>query len=283
MSGPFSKGTTRFQRQYDAEVAARLRCPVIMPLLVEADLLRLPEAVQRYLRISGTLGQPRVRNFRARFHGRIRSGPKAHWMAFSGKQHSVYDPPARFFLMKASMFGLPFDVFHRFVGDSATMRVKLASLLTVVDAKGPEMDKAETVTLFNDMCIFAPATLIDPDIHWQVLDADRVAAEFTHGLHTIRAVLSFNERGELADFVSDDRALVSAGGDRFTKMRWSTPLADYRAFGAHRLMSRGEGIWHAPQGAYAYLQLALDAIDYNVCAKSDGRGHRAFADAVGIA
>jgi hypothetical protein len=49
------------------------------------------------------------------------------------------------------------------------MRVKVASILMMVDAKGPEMDQAETVTLFNDLCVFAPGALIDPRIRWQVI------------------------------------------------------------------------------------------------------------------
>ena len=52
------------------------------------------------------------------------------------------------------MFGVPFQAFHRFVGPSATIRVKVASVVMMVDAKGPEMDEAETVTLFNDLCVF---------------------------------------------------------------------------------------------------------------------------------
>lgn len=81
--------------------------------------------------------------------------------------------------------------------------------------------------------------------------------------HTIHAVLSFNARGELADFVADGRGAASADGKSFTKMRWSTPLADYRDFGKHRVMTRGEGIWHAPAGDYCYLHFELDEIEYN--------------------
>ncbi len=50
------------------------------------------------------------------------------------------------------------------------------------------------------------------------------------------------------------------------QMRWSTRLRDYRGFGTHRVMSRGEGVWHAPAGEYVYLRVDLDAIEYNVSA-----------------
>ena len=187
-------------------------------------------------------------------------------MSFTGEQYNFYDQPSRLFLMGASMFGVPVQAFHRFVGPSATMRVKVASVVTMVDAKGPEMDEAETVTLFNDLCVFAPAALIDRGVQWHELGPHTVSASFTNLSHTVRAVLSFNDFGELTNFVADGRGATSADGKSFTKMRWSTPLRDYRAFGSHRVMSRGEGVWQAPAGDYSYLRFDLDAIEYNVAA-----------------
>jgi hypothetical protein len=262
--GFLSQGSSSFRAEYDREVARGLGRAVAAPLLTELDLAQLPPAVQRYVRLTGAVGQPRVQNFRARFHGQIRSGPDAGWMSFTGEQHNFVDPPARLFLMNASRFGIPFQAFHRFIGPAATMRVKVASVMTMVDARGPEMDEAETVTLFNDMCVFAPGALIDRAIQWQELDARTVRASFTNGSHTIQAVLSFNDRDELTNFVADGRGAMSADGKSFTRMPWSTPLRDYRAFGSHRLMARGEGIWHAPAGEYSYLGFDLDSIAYNV-------------------
>lgn len=267
MFGWLSKTGTGYRAQYDHDVAQHLVRCTDARLLVEADLAPLPPVMQRYIRLNGAVGQPRVQNFRAHFHGQIRSGPKARWMSFTGEQHNFYNTasgPSRFFLMDASMFGLPFRVYHRYLDAHAMMRVKAASLLTIVDAKGPEMDAAETVTVFNDLCVFAPGALVDHDIQWREIDARTAEAQFSYAGHRVCALLSFNARGELIDFVSDDRAVVSSKGQAFTKMRWSTPLSDYRAFGAHRLMARGQGVWHAPEGEYAYLRLDLDAIDYKV-------------------
>ena len=264
--GFLSQGPSSFRAEYDREIAQGLGRAVATPLLTEVDLAQLPAVVQRYIRLNGAVGQPRVQNFRARFHGQIRSGPDARWMSFTGEQYNFYDQPSRLFLMDASLFGIPFQAFHRFIGPSATMRVKVASVVTMVDAKGPAMDEAETVTLFNDLCLMAPGALIDRGIQWQEIDPHTVSASFTNVSHTIRAVLSFNDRGELTNFVADGRAAASADGKSFTKMRWSTPVGDYREFGSHRLMARGEGIWHAPAGDYSYVRFDLDAIEYNVAA-----------------
>jgi hypothetical protein len=73
------------------------------------------------------------------------------------------------------------------------------------------------------------------------------------------------------NFAADGRGAASADGKSFTKMRWSTPLSDYRQFGPHRLMERGEGIWHAPAGDYSYLRFVLDSIEYNVAALPSGQ------------
>jgi hypothetical protein len=264
--GALSRGPTSFRAQYERDVEQGIGRAVAMPVLTEADLEPLPAAVQRYIRLTGAIGMPRVQNFRARFHGKIRSGRDARWVPFTGEQCNFYDQPSRFFLMNASMFGVPFQAFHRFVGASATMRVNVASLVPMVDAKGPAMNESETVTLFNDLCIFAPGALVDRSIQWQEIDPYTVSASFTKGRHTIRATLVFNERGELKDFVSDDRSAASKDGQSFAQMRWSTPLHNYRRFGPHLIMSEGEGVWHAPTGTYTYLHFDLDAIEYNLTA-----------------
>ena len=56
------------------------------------------------------------------------------------------------------------------------MRVKLLGAIDMVDARGEVMDRSETVTLFNDMCILAPATLLAPESHgepWKLIKPKR--------------------------------------------------------------------------------------------------------------
>lgn len=261
--GFLSRGPFSLRAEYERDVADRVSAPAVTALVTDADLDRLPPPVRRYLRLAGVVGQPRVHTFRARIHGRIRSSRHGRWMPLSAEQYNVVDPPARMFYFTASMFGIPVQGYHRYVGSAASMRVKAAALLPVAAATGPEMTQSETVTLFNDMCLMAPATLIDPSIEWSMIDARTVGARFANAGHTIRAELSFSDAGELRDFVSDDRyAVVSGASPRV--LRWSTPVADYRQYGAVRLPSRGEGRWHDTEGEYAYIEVAIDDVQYNV-------------------
>ncbi len=268
--GLVSEGPWSFRAQYDRKVAVGLAQPLAVSVVTEADIAHLPEPVKRYLRATGAVGRPRVRNYRLRFRGRIRSAPNARWMPFVADQQSFADPACRLFFMRASMFGVPVDVFHRLVDGHATMRVKIASAFPIVDARGDVMDRSETVTLFNDMCLLAPGTLIDKNIVWEPVDDRTVRARFAYGDHTIAATLLFDEDGLLRNFVSDDRSRASSDGKVFTRLRFSTPVGDYRDFGDARLAAFGEARWSLPDGEFTYGEFNLDLASYNLAPRHHG-------------
>jgi hypothetical protein len=185
-------------------------------------------------------------------------------MPFHVDQQSFADQPARLFLMRARMVALPVEVFHRLIGGHARMQVKIAGAIPMVDARGAVMDRSEAVTLFNDMCLLAPSTLLDPGIGWEQVDARTVRARFTHGGHMISATLQFGDDGLLTNFISDDRSRSSPDGKVFTRLRFSTPVRDYRDFGSVRLAGHGEARWTLPEGEFTYGEFDLQDVAYNV-------------------
>ena len=159
-------------------------------VLTESDLDGLPAPVALYIRRTGALGKPKVVSLSAEMHGRIRSGPSESWMTFRAKQVSTFGPrPQRLFYLDASRGGLPVTVFHVFDDHSATMRGKLLSLIPILDSSGAEMDRGETVTIFNDLVVFAPAAIPDAGISWKLLDTRRVQGTFTRGDQTVSFLL----------------------------------------------------------------------------------------------
>lgn len=262
--GFLSVGPLSLRAEFEQEVARGLERSTPQALVTEQDLVALPTPVQRYLRYVGVVGHPRVQSFRVRFMGRIRSGPSAPWMPLSAEQYSFADRPTRLFFMHARMSGLPVEALHEYIDVQASMRVKVVSLVRMVNARGLEFTTAETVTLFDDMCVMAPATLIDPAIRWEAVDATHTRAAFTAAGHTITATLVFDADGRLLDFFSDDRPSLDSNGKTFTRQRWSTPLSHYRAFGSYRLASHGEARYQGPEGGYAYGEFEMQSIEYNV-------------------
>jgi hypothetical protein len=257
---------TSLRAEYERDVRGRLPGGAPAPPVTEAELAHLPPPVQRYLRVAGVIGQPRVCNVHARMRGRIRSGRDTRWMPLIAQQYNFIDDRARFFYFTASMLAIPIQGYHRYCNGAASMQVKAAWFVPIVSAVGAEMTRSETVTLFNDMCVLAPATLIDPAIRWELTSARTADALFTNAAHTIRARLIFHDSGELSDFVSDHRSQASPDGTTMRRVRWSTPLGRYRSFGTVRLASTGEGRWHEGDGDYAYAELTIDDVRYNVTA-----------------
>lgn len=270
--GAFAWGPAGLRAEYEGLVREGVaRAAAAPPVVTEADLAALPGPVQRYLRFAGVVGAPHPVGFRARMTGRIRGSATAPWMPFTAEQHNFYDPPRRYFWMVATRGGLPVDGLHVFGESGATMRIRLLSLVPVVDQGGAELTRTETVTVLNDMAIFAPARLLDPAVRWRQLDDGSVEATYTLGPHTVRAVLVFGEDGSLVDFWSDDRPALAADGKTLEPQRWSTPLHEYRPFGRYRLASRGEGRYAPASGAYAYLELEIAEVTTEVVPGADGR------------
>lgn len=140
------------------------------------------------------------------------------------------------------------------------MQVKLFGLFPVIQAQGPMMNKAETVTFFNDMCLMAPSTLIDKKIQWEPVDNLSAKATFTNGKNKITATLYFNELGQLVNFISDDRYDI---GDK-KQYRFSTPVKEYKKINGQNIISYGEAVWHYPEGEFVYGKFHLEEIEYNV-------------------
>lgn len=233
------------------------------PVISEADLQPLPPAVRTYLRRVGVVGKPHVRSVHAVFKARMRQAPDARWMEATVEQQNFYGPaPARLFYMTASRWGIPFVGYHRYVGAEATMRIRVAGLLQVVDASGPLMTQSETVTLLNDICFLAPAALVDAPITWQPVDSREVKATYSNAGHAVSATLTFDAAGDLVGFVSEDR-YQSSDGKSYRRFPWSTPLSDYRDFGAARLAAHGEARWREPVGEWTYGDFVLERIAYN--------------------
>ena len=267
MFGYASAGPTSFHAQWaEQATAAIVDVDPTPPLVTEADLATLPQPLAAYVRRCGAVGRPRVTSLLATFHGRIRSGPDQAWMPFTGGQVNTYGPrPQRAFIMDATRFGLPVTVLHQFADARATMRVKLLSAVTLVDAAGPQMDRGETVTVFNDLVVLAPGAIVGAPVRWTTIDTEHVHGVFTNGTQTVSAVLTFDAQHDLVNFRSEDRMRASADGKSFTAQTWSTPLTHSDVAGGQQGQVVGQGQWDAPppQGLFTYVEYNVDSIAYN--------------------
>jgi hypothetical protein len=250
----------KFERTYKKDVEAALgrTASVKNSLFEENDMEHLPSLVKKYLRYTGVVGKPKVSSMRMVFDGEMRSRKKS-WFRFRSEQHNFFGDPTRLFFMKAQLFGMKVPGYHAYKNGLATMQIKLFGLFPVVNVSGKDLDKGETVTLFNDLCLFAPAALIDKRIKWEAVDNESVKAILTNKDITVSAVLYFIETGQLTNFVSDDR--YETGDKQY--YRFSTPVRSYKNINGYNLPTYGETVWHYPQGDFTYGRFNLKSIKYN--------------------
>lgn len=251
-----------FKNMFRTEVQKGLNRYTSNSILNENDILHLPKIVQKYIINSGAVGEEKVQNFRAKIKGQIKPNFDSDYLDFNSVQYNFFDEPSRIFYIDSKMYGLPFDGLHSYVGPNAVMLIKIASLLKVVDARGKLMNKGETVTMFNDMCLFAPASLIDKNIVWEEIDSLKIKTTFTNQGNTIKAVLFFNENAELIDFSSFDR-YESGDGKTYKNYEWTTPISEYKKINGRKIPFSGEAIWHKPEGKYVYIKLVIEEVEYN--------------------
>lgn len=231
-------------------------------ILTENDIKYLPPLVQKYLRYTKSVGQPKIKNMKAEFVGGMRGKPDDNYMQMKSIQYNFFAKPSRYFYMEANKVGLPATGLHLYQNETATFEVKMLNWFKIVDAKGDKLNQAETVTLFNDMCFIAPATLIDSRITWETLSDTTVKGTFNNGYISINATLYFNDKGELINFISNDR--YETDGKQYNNYPWATPAEDYKMINGYLLPSKAKLIYQKPQGDFTYGELTYKNVKYNL-------------------
>jgi len=232
-------------------------------LLSEQETTNLPNCVKKYLAYTGAIGKSKPQNVCIEFDADMYRKPGDKPMKSHSVQYNFYGKYSRLFLMKASKMGIPFRAMHLYRNNQASFQVKIADLFKVVDISGEELTKAETVTLLNDMCVFAPGSVIDNRLTWDEIDSLSTKVTLTNGMFVVSAILYFSESGELINFISDDRYALQDDGT-MKQVRWETPISEYKEFEGRKIPTLGKAIWKYPEGDFTYGVFKLRSIKYNV-------------------
>src|SRR5712691_5421030 len=113
-------------------------------LITEAQVLGVPEVMQRYLSYAGVVGKEPIRTVRLKQQGFMRQQQGQKWLPLVAEQYFTTTPPA--FLWHASIRPFPLvsiSATDQFSDGHGNMLIKLWSFITVGNARGPEMDQGE--------------------------------------------------------------------------------------------------------------------------------------------
>jgi hypothetical protein len=102
-----------------------------------------------------------------------------------------------------------------------------------------------------------PDAYLNNYIKWESINANSAKATMTVDGTTASAVLKFDDEGKLVDFIAE-RYMET------TKETWSTPISGYKDFNGIILPSGGKAVWKLKTGDFAYIELELVNIEYNI-------------------
>src|SRR6266545_7714727 len=148
----------------------------------EEMLADLPEPARRYLRYAGVVGRPLVQTVHLRQKGRMRPAPGQPWMALDAQEWYSVHPPG--FVWDGTLHLGPIPVGRArdmYWDGQGHMLVKVASLFTVVDATGEEMDQGSMMRYLSEM-IWFPSAFLGDNLSFEAVDERSARVTLTdHG------------------------------------------------------------------------------------------------------
>jgi len=256
-------GTTRrFRLRIDGEardVLAGASRPA--ERVVEArDLDKLPPPVGRWLQASGAVGHARAATVRLRQRGEFRTAPDRPWMPVVAEQYYSVDPPGFVWSVDAHMMRvLPLAGRDRYAGGHGHMLIKAASLITVADGRGPEIDQGALLRYLGEIVWF-PSGALAEYISWQAIDDHSARATMSYAGVTASMVFGFDERGRVVSEAAD-RYMSTGNGTSLEK--WFIPVTEWRTFCGVEIPTRGHAIWKLAGGDFDYFRWEIVDVEVN--------------------
>ena len=249
-------GSHRFRKRYEKEKAdlvsrARPGAPTAPAMAADADL---PFAVQRYLQVTRSSQKPGLKVAVLMQRGTLRAAADKPWMAFQAEQVYSIEPPAFVWLANARVAPLVRLLARdEFVDGKGNMLISLLGVLTIADARGPEVDLGAGLRYWGEIVAF-PEAVRSRHLQWESLDDQRARLTIEQGSLKMSAVIEFNGDG-FPSAVHADRYRDVNGKPVLT--RWSGYSRDWKLVDGRLFPTSWESVWHLPEGDFAAVRMEI--------------------------
>lgn len=255
----------QFNRQFN-KVSAQVLSAVQAgdkKTITAAMLTPLPAPVQHWLEKANIVGKEKIQTVFIRQKGTMRTRPGGKPVSFNAMQYSTVDPPA--FVWKARMRMNPLlyiDGLDRYVNGNGGMLVKLLSIYSVADAKGPATNQAALLRYLGELSWYPTAALSEA-ISWEPVDSLAAKATIHDGAQTVSGIFHFTSGGDIAGF--EAMRYYDRGKKGSTLEKWTPEniRGAIREIQGMRIPYKSSVTWHLPEGDFTWLQLELVEVVYN--------------------
>lgn len=218
----------------------------------EEDIAGLPVSVQRYFRYCGYLGTPKMSYAKIDYQDVDFSfGKDKPIIKIDYTQYNFVNKPNRIAYIDSSMYGIPFEGLDSYIDGSGSMKGVIAKLHTLFHQTGAAMDKSSLVTFLSESLLVPDAALQDYMV-WEAIDDLHAKATITYYGISTSGIFTFDEKGEMVSFTTDDREAASIDGTS-EKVRWSVVCKEYKEINGIKKPTVFRAIWHYDDGDLVYF------------------------------
>ena len=217
------------------------------------QLEQLPEPVQRYFKYSLQENQSYISYVRLIHDGKFRIRPGQKWMTIRGEEYFTTEKPNFVWFGKVPMFSAK----DTYLDGRGNLRVKLLSLIKIVDAEGEEIDQGEVLQWLGEAPWFPTALLPSENLIWKEIDENSARAILKNNNITVEGTFYFNQQGQIVQF----KAMRFKDG---VLENWSGFYHDYKEVEGMKVPMRVEVIWNLETGDFKYVDFRIKKIEYDV-------------------
>ena len=225
----------------------------------EADLNGLPPPVASYLRFAGVVGKPGIRTARLKQNGMFLRERK--WMSFTADQYFATEPPG--FIWRAQVHFMPllkFSVIDMFAAGHGRLEARVAGVLKVMQARGPETDQGELQRYLSETAWF-PTALVAPSIEWELIDASAAQATLRVASVAAAATFHFDEQNRLRS-VTARRYMAQPRG--LVLRDWCGEFDGYETVSGFHIPMKAKVRWHLDSGDLEYFRGEITSVEYDI-------------------
>jgi len=215
--------------------------------------LNLLERVRGYAMPDGPVA---CRGFQLRQTGEIRLAPDKPWLPFQAEQW--FDAAGLNFRWTArSRIArvLPVTVVDAFERGHGLLSVRIAGIVPVVRAQGPEVDRGEVLRALAELpwrpTGFSSSSKA-PQLAWSSPSPETLRVTFDDGATRCYVGLEVDAEGRVLAAGAPDRP--RGLGKTFVTTPWRGTFAEYKTFDGLRVPTRAEVAWFLPEGPFTYFR-----------------------------
>jgi len=201
-------------------------------------------------------GPVACRGFQLRQSGEIRLAPGKPWLAFRAEQW--FDAAGLDFRWTAHARIariLPVTVVDAFEGGHGLLSVRIAGIVPMVRAQGPEVDRGEVLRALAEMP-WRPTGFSSssnaPQPAWSAPSPETLRATFDDGAMRCYVDLEVDAEGRVISAGAPDRP--RGLGKTFVATPWRGTFAEYKTYDGLRVPTRAEVAWLLPDGPFTYFR-----------------------------